>query len=61
MGKGADTRERILRHAVRTASHSGLDGMTVGGLAEELGLSKSGLFAHFGSKDILQVQVLRPR
>jgi AcrR family transcriptional regulator len=58
MGKGADTRERILEHATRMASRHGLAGLTVAGLAGELGLSKSGLFAHFGSKDALQIQVL---
>jgi AcrR family transcriptional regulator len=58
MGKGAETRERILEHAVRMASRDGLDGLTVAGLAGELGLSKSGLFAHFGSKDVLQTEVL---
>jgi AcrR family transcriptional regulator len=59
MGKGEETRERILEHAVKLASRDGLDGLTVGSLASELGLSKSGLFAHFGSKESLQVQVLQ--
>jgi AcrR family transcriptional regulator len=58
MGKGAETKERILEHAIRLASRDGLEGLTVAGLAGELGLSKSGLFAHFGSKDALQVEVL---
>ena len=58
MGKGAETRDRILEHATRMASRDGLGGLTVAGLAAELGLSKSGLFAHFGSKDALQIQVL---
>jgi AcrR family transcriptional regulator len=58
MGKGAETRERILDHAVRLASRDGFEGLTVAGLASETGLSKSGLFAHFGSKDALQVEVL---
>ncbi|MFO0756017.1 MAG: TetR/AcrR family transcriptional regulator [Byssovorax sp.] len=58
VSKGAATRERILEHALRMGSQSGLEGLTVAGLASELGLSKSGLFAHFGSKDALQVQVL---
>lgn len=40
------------------ASQAGLDGLTIGGLARDLDLSKSGLFAHFGSKEELQVQVL---
>ena len=59
MGKGEETRERILERAVSIASRDGLDGLTVGTLAAELGLSKSGLFAHFGSKDSLQVQTLQ--
>lgn len=58
MGKGAETRERILEQAVRLASRDGLEGLTIGSLSSELGLSKSGLFAHFGSKDELQLQVL---
>src|SRR4051812_39686689 len=58
MSKGAETRDRIVEHAMRLASRDGLDGLTVAGLAGELGLSKSGLFAHFGSKDTLQVEVL---
>lgn len=58
MGKGADTKERILDEAVRLASREGLDGLTIGTLSSELGLSKSGLFAHFGSKEELQLKVL---
>lgn len=59
MGKGAETKERILDQAVRLASRDGLEGLTIGTLSSELGLSKSGLFAHFGSKDELQLQVLQ--
>ncbi|HSG38679.1 MAG TPA: TetR/AcrR family transcriptional regulator [Thermoanaerobaculia bacterium] len=59
MGKGAETRERILDQAVRIASRDGMEGLTIGTLSSELGLSKSGLFAHFGSKDELQLQVLQ--
>ena len=58
MGKGAVTRERILDEAMRIASRDGLGGLSVGGLATALGLSKSGLFAHFGSMEALQVAVL---
>jgi AcrR family transcriptional regulator len=58
MSKGADTREAILDHALRLASEVGLEGLTIGRLAEALELSKSGLFAHFGSKEALQVAVL---
>lgn len=59
MGKGAETRERILEQALRLASRDGFEGLTIGTLSAELGLSKSGLFAHFGSKDELQLQVLQ--
>src|SRR4051812_33343447 len=58
MSKGFGTRDRILDQAVRIASLEGLEGVTGGELAGGLGLSKSGLFAHFGSKDSLLVQVL---
>src|SRR5262249_34859682 len=53
--KGARTRDSILRVAVNLASVEGLQGLTIGRLAEELKMSKSGLFAHFGSKEELQV------
>jgi AcrR family transcriptional regulator len=58
MSKGEDTRDRILDRAFRTASRDGLAGLSIGGLAGELGLSKSGLFAHFGSKEELEIGVL---
>lgn len=58
MSKGQDTRERIVDRAFRSASRDGLVGLSIGGLAAELGLSKSGLFAHFGSKEELQIAVL---
>jgi AcrR family transcriptional regulator len=53
--KGVRTREAILARAVDIASAQGLEGLTVGSLAEQLGMSKSGLFAHFGSKEELQL------
>jgi AcrR family transcriptional regulator len=53
--KGARTRESILRVAVNLASVEGLEGLTIGRLADELDMSKSGLFAHFGSKEELQL------
>ena len=59
MGKGELTRHAILERATALASRLGLGGLTIGHLSEELGLSKSGLFAHFGAKDALQVEVLR--
>ncbi|MCP4327595.1 MAG: TetR/AcrR family transcriptional regulator [Alphaproteobacteria bacterium] len=58
MNKGAKTRHAILDRALRLASVVGLDGLTIGGLAAETGLSKSGLFLHFGSKEKLQIAVL---
>ena len=54
-GKGAETRAAILERAVDLASVEGLEGMTIGRLATELEMSKSGLFAHFGSKQDLQL------
>ncbi|HMK72920.1 MAG TPA: TetR/AcrR family transcriptional regulator [Myxococcaceae bacterium] len=59
MSKGDATRDRILGEALRVASRDGLDGLSIGGLAETLGMSKSGLFGHFGSKEDLQLEVLR--
>jgi AcrR family transcriptional regulator len=53
--KGAETRAAILERAVDLASVEGLEGLTIGRLAAELGMSKSGLFAHFGSKQELQL------
>jgi AcrR family transcriptional regulator len=52
------TRERIVDLALQVASVDGLDGITLGGLARDVGLSKSGLFAHFRSKEELQLAVL---
>jgi AcrR family transcriptional regulator len=59
MGKGEVTRQAILERATALASGCGLEGVSIGHLAEELGLSKSGLFAHFGSKEALEVEILR--
>jgi AcrR family transcriptional regulator len=53
--KGSRTRQSILERAVDLASLEGLEGLTIGRLAEELNMSKSGLFAHFGSKEELQL------
>jgi AcrR family transcriptional regulator len=53
--RGSRTREAILVRAVDIASVHGLEGLTVGSLAEQLRMSKSGLFAHFGSKEELQL------
>lgn len=58
MTKGQETRASILRHAATIASVHGLDGLSIGRLAGLSGLSKSGLFGHFGSKEALQHAVL---
>lgn len=59
MGRGEQTRQTILDHATGLASQLGLGGMTIGRLADDLELSKSGLFAHFRSKEALQLDVLQ--
>jgi AcrR family transcriptional regulator len=56
--KGEQTRTAILDEALRIASKLGLEGLTIGSLAEATGMSKSGLFAHFGSREDLQLAVL---
>jgi AcrR family transcriptional regulator len=56
--KGEETRSAILSVAVEQASAYGFESLTIGGLAEKTGLSKSGLFAHFGSKLDLQIAAL---
>ena len=55
---GAATRAGILRTAASMATVHGLDGLTIGMLAGELGMSKSGLYAHFGSKEELQLATI---
>ena len=50
MGNSMATRERILHEGLALASQSGFEGVTLGVLADDLGMSKSGLFAHFNSK-----------
>ncbi len=58
MSKGEATRERILDRAVDLAATVGLEGLSLGDLAKATKMSKSGLFAHFESKEDLQLQVL---
>jgi AcrR family transcriptional regulator len=53
--RGDRTRQAILAEAIQIASSEGLEGLSIGRLASELGVSKSGLFAHFGSKTDLQL------
>jgi AcrR family transcriptional regulator len=56
--QGERTRQAILETAVHIASADGLEGLTIGRLAAELSMSKSGLFAHFGSKEDLQLATI---
>lgn len=58
MAKGNVTKSRIVETALRAASVGGLEGITLGKVAADVGMSKSGLFAHFDSKETLQVDVL---
>lgn len=57
-GKGAATRETILERAHEIACCAGLEGLSIGPLAQAVGMSKSGVFAHFGSREDLQLAVL---
>jgi AcrR family transcriptional regulator len=57
--KGTKTREAILQKSARLASAEGLGAITIGRLARELGMTKSGLFGHFGSKKKLQRETIR--
>jgi AcrR family transcriptional regulator len=56
--KGPETRRRILAHALRVAASRGLAGLTIGRLARDLHMSKSGLFAHFRSKRQLEMATI---
>ncbi len=58
MSKGADTRRQVLHQALEISSEIGLEGLTFGVLAKRVGMSKSGLYAHFDSKEDLQARVL---
>uniref|UniRef100_UPI0031E430B9 TetR/AcrR family transcriptional regulator n=1 Tax=Saccharothrix mutabilis TaxID=33921 RepID=UPI0031E430B9 len=57
--RGEQTRRQILRRAAEIASVEGLEGLSIGRLATELEVSKSGVFAHFGSKEELQLATVR--
>ena len=57
--KGEQTRAAILEVALSIASREGLEGLTIGVLADRMAMSKSGVFAHFGSREDLQSEVLR--
>lgn len=58
MSKGQETRTAILDESLQVASKIGFEALTIGQLAEHTGMSKSGLFAHFKSKEQLQLQTL---
>src|SRR6266568_4583387 len=58
MSKGDNTRVAILDVALAQASQRGFESLTIGSLAERVGISKSGLFAHFGSREELQVAAI---
>lgn len=58
LSKGTATRALILQRAMEIVQSHGLDGLTIGGLAEAARMSKSGVFAHFGSREDLQLAVL---
>lgn len=57
--KGEQTRDAILDVALAQAARDGLEGLTIGALAKSAGMSKSGVFAHFGSREDLQIAVLQ--
>ncbi len=57
--KGQQTRTAILEAALAQASHVGLEGLSIGALADAMHMSKSGVFAHFGSREELQISVIR--
>jgi len=59
MRKGEQTRAAIVAAAVELAARDGLEGLTIGALAERTRMSKSGVFAHFGSREDLQIAVLK--
>jgi AcrR family transcriptional regulator len=58
LAKGAERRQEILRYAMDLASVQGLEGVTIGRLAADLQMSKSGIFNHFPTKEELQLAVI---
>ena len=56
--KGAATRDAIIEKAYEIARFAGIEGLSIGPLAQAVGMSKSGVFAHFGSREDLQLAVL---
>ena len=59
MQKGQQTKTAIVDVALSLATQMGLEGLTIGAVAEMAGMSKSGVFAHFGSREELQISVIR--
>ncbi len=59
MQKGQQTKAAIVEAALGLATHIGLEGLSIGALADITGMSKSGVFAHFGSREELQISVIR--
>ena len=57
--KGQQTKAAIVEAALGLATHIGLEGLSIGALADVMGMSKSGVFAHFGSREELQISVIR--
>lgn len=57
--KRAATRETILEHAYDLARNEGIEGLSIGQLAQDVGMSKSGVFAHFGAREELQLAVMQ--
>ena len=57
--KGQQTKAAIVDAALGLATHIGLEGLSIGALADVTGMSKSGVFAHFGSREELQISVIR--
>jgi len=57
--KGQQTKAHIIDAALHLAMHNGLESLSIGGLAEATQMSKSGVFAHFGSREELQISVIR--
>jgi AcrR family transcriptional regulator len=57
--KGQQTKQAIIDAALGLATQIGLEGLSIGALAEVMGMSKSGVFAHFGSREELQISVVR--
>jgi hypothetical protein len=59
MLKGQQTKQAIVQAAVSMSTQFGLEGLSIGHLAERMQMSKSGVFAHFGSREELQISVIR--